>query len=134
MHIYLSIYYKERRQLKIFLIQIGPALPLTFDPLVVCFWKRIGWKDYEVPKNRNLESVSVKIIMFLLPKCCLPTYCTHTWTHTHESPCFSTHVAHRDRAPAPSACTHPRRTTPCDRNPRPHVRLSSWTLLSSIPP
>jgi hypothetical protein len=28
----------------------------------------IRWKDYEVPKNRNLESVSAKIIMFFYPK------------------------------------------------------------------
>jgi hypothetical protein len=28
--------------LKIFLTQIGPILPLTTDPPVICFWKRIG--------------------------------------------------------------------------------------------
>jgi hypothetical protein len=42
---------KERRQLKIFLTQIGPTVPLTSDPPVICFWEWIGWKDYEVPKN-----------------------------------------------------------------------------------
>jgi hypothetical protein len=55
-----NLYYKEQRQLKIFLTQIGPALPLTPDAPVICFWKWIGWKDYKVPKNRNLESVSAK--------------------------------------------------------------------------
>jgi hypothetical protein len=55
-----NLYYKERRQLKVFLTRIGPVLPLTPDPLVICFWKWIGWKDYKVPKNRNLESVSAK--------------------------------------------------------------------------
>jgi hypothetical protein len=74
--------------LKTFLTQIGPALPLMSDPPVICFWKWIRWKDYEVPKNRNLESVSAKIIMFLLPKGCLPTCCTHMWTPTHESSLF----------------------------------------------
>jgi hypothetical protein len=54
------LYYKERRQLKTFLTQIGLVLPLTPDPPVMCFWRWIGWKDYEVPKNRNLESVSAK--------------------------------------------------------------------------
>jgi hypothetical protein len=54
------LYYKERIHLKIFLTQIGPALALTSDPPTICFWKWIGWKDYEVPKNRNLESVSAK--------------------------------------------------------------------------
>jgi hypothetical protein len=54
------LYYKEQRQLKIFLTQIGPVFPLTSDPPVICFWKWIGWKDGEWPKNRNLESVSAK--------------------------------------------------------------------------
>jgi hypothetical protein len=51
--------------LETFLTQIRPALPLTSDPPVICFWKWIGWKDYEVPKNRNLESVSAKNDFFL---------------------------------------------------------------------
>jgi hypothetical protein len=46
--------------LKTFLTQIGPVLPLMSDPPIICFWKWIGWKDYEVLKNRNLESVSAK--------------------------------------------------------------------------
>jgi hypothetical protein len=117
--------------LKTFLTQIGPALPLTPDPSVICFLKWIGWKDYEVPKNRNLKCVSTKIIMFLSPKGCLPTCCTHMWTHTHTNrPCFCTHVAHRGRAPAPSAPTRaapPRatatRATACARRPGPRCRL-----------
>jgi hypothetical protein len=56
----LYIYYKERRQLKTFKTQIGPVLPLTPDPLIICFWKWIRWNDYEILKNRNLESVSAK--------------------------------------------------------------------------
>jgi hypothetical protein len=60
-HIHITyLYYKEQRQLKTFLTQIGSTLPLTPDPLVICFWKWIWWKDYEVPKNHNLESVSAK--------------------------------------------------------------------------
>jgi hypothetical protein len=60
-----NLYYKDRRQLKTFFTQIGPALPLNSDPLVICFWNWIRWKDYEVPKNRNLESVSTKNDFFL---------------------------------------------------------------------
>jgi hypothetical protein len=37
-----NLCYKERRQLKIFLTQIGSVLPLTLDPLVTCFSKWIG--------------------------------------------------------------------------------------------
>jgi hypothetical protein len=44
-----NLYYKERRQLKTYLTQIGPVLLLTADPPVICFWKWIRWKDYEVP-------------------------------------------------------------------------------------
>jgi hypothetical protein len=43
------------------------------DPPVVCFWKWIGWKDYELPKNRNLESVSAKNVMFFSPTPRIPT-------------------------------------------------------------
>jgi hypothetical protein len=60
------LYYKERKQLKTFLNQIGSTVPLTSDPPVICFWKWIGWKDYEVPKNRNLESISAKKGHFFL--------------------------------------------------------------------
>jgi hypothetical protein len=63
--------------LKTFLTQTGSTLPLTSDPPVICFWKWIGWKDYEVPKNRNLESVSVKSELFFSPTRCIPTLCTH---------------------------------------------------------
>jgi hypothetical protein len=56
--------------LKTFLTQIEPVLPLTPDPPVICFWKSIECKDYEVSKNRNLESVSAKneFIFFLSPR------------------------------------------------------------------
>jgi hypothetical protein len=70
--LYYNLYYKELRQLKTFLTQIGPTLPLTSDPPVICFWKWIGWKDYEVPKNRNLESVSAKKIILFSPMPTLP--------------------------------------------------------------
>jgi hypothetical protein len=63
------LYYKERRQLKTFLTQIGLGLPLTPDTPVIYFWKWIGYKDYEVPKNRNLENVSAKN-EFFSHKCC----------------------------------------------------------------
>jgi hypothetical protein len=65
--------------LKTFLTQIGVALPLTPDPPVVCFWKSIGWKDYEVLKNRNLESESARN-EFFSPTTRIPTLCTR-WTH-----------------------------------------------------
>jgi hypothetical protein len=68
----INLYYKERRQLKTFLTQIGPALPLTPNPPVICFWNWIGWKDYEVSKNHNLESVSAKNVMFFSPTPHLP--------------------------------------------------------------
>jgi hypothetical protein len=59
--------------LKTFLTQIGPVLPLTSDPPVICFWKWIGWKDYEVPKNCNLESVSAKNEILFSPHPRIPT-------------------------------------------------------------
>jgi hypothetical protein len=67
------LYYKERRQLKIFLTQIRFVLPLTPIPPVICFWKWIRWKDYEVPKNRNFESVSAKKVILFSPGPTLPT-------------------------------------------------------------
>jgi hypothetical protein len=59
--------------LKTFLTQTGPALPLTSDPPVVRFLEWIGWKDYEVPKNRNLKSVSAKNVILLSPTRRIPT-------------------------------------------------------------
>jgi hypothetical protein len=73
---FIYLYCKQRRQLKTFLTQIGPALPLTSDQPVISFWKWIGWKNYEVPKNRNLESVSAKNKLFFSPTCTLPAGCT----------------------------------------------------------
>jgi hypothetical protein len=58
--------------LKTFLTQIGLTLLLTSDPPVICFCKWIGWKDYEVPKNRNLESVSAKNVIFFSPMSVIP--------------------------------------------------------------
>jgi hypothetical protein len=46
---------------------MGSTLPLTKDPPVIWFWKWIGWKDYEVPNNHNLESVSAKTNYFCHP-------------------------------------------------------------------
>jgi hypothetical protein len=79
------LYYKERRQLKTFLTQIRPVLPLMSDPPVTCFCKWIRWKDYEVPKNRDLESVFAKNELFFSPWLHLPALYTHFWTHL-ESP------------------------------------------------
>jgi hypothetical protein len=71
------LYYKERRQLKIFLTQIRFVLPLTPIPPVICFWKWIRWKDYEVPKNRNFESVSAKKSNSFLTRTNSTHFCTH---------------------------------------------------------
>jgi hypothetical protein len=60
--------------LKTFLSQIGSTLPLTPDTSVTCFWKCIGWKDYEVPKNHNLESVCAKNDFFSHHDCIYPLY------------------------------------------------------------
>jgi hypothetical protein len=74
--------------LRTFLTQIGPAVPLTSDPPVVCFWEWIGWKDYEVPRIRNLESVSAKILIFFHHEVALPaavptqqSYPIPAWRH-----------------------------------------------------
>jgi hypothetical protein len=69
--------YKERRQLKTFLTKIGSAIPRTSDPSVICFLKWIRWKDYEVPKNHNLESISAKNELFFSPTQHIPTLRTH---------------------------------------------------------
>jgi hypothetical protein len=55
------LYYKERRQLKTFLTQIGPALPLTPDPPI----RLHDDQKAEMAVNRNLGSVSAKnLILF----------------------------------------------------------------------
>jgi hypothetical protein len=76
-----SICTVERRQQKTFLTQIGLTLPLTTDPPVIYFWKWIGWKDYEVPKNRNFESISGKNELFFSPRSLLPAPRTQFWAH-----------------------------------------------------
>jgi hypothetical protein len=58
--------------LKTFFTQIRPALPLTPDPPVICFCKWIRWKDYEIPKNRILDSVSAKKLILFSPTPTLP--------------------------------------------------------------
>jgi hypothetical protein len=87
--------------LKTFLTQIGPTLPLTPDPPVIYFWKWIGWKDYKVPKNRNLESVSTKNELFSHPPYAYPPLYTRIgptpYTHvvpveTIESVCLLLHT------------------------------------------
>jgi hypothetical protein len=97
MNFFLYLYYKERRQLKAFLTQTGPVLPLTSDPPVTCFWKWIGWKDYEVPKNRNLKSVSAKNEIFSHRVRSLPMSCTHAISLFPPSvipPPFCIHLSH----------------------------------------
>jgi hypothetical protein len=56
------------------------------------FWKWIGWKDYEVPKNRNLQSVSAKNVIqsqfgerFFQKRNSFVTHPTHTHLHTRRT-------------------------------------------------
>jgi hypothetical protein len=70
--------------LKTFLTQIGLALPLTPDPPVICFWEWIRWKNYEVPKNRDLKSVSAKKLIFFTQLFCTH-YCTRLADHIHPT-------------------------------------------------
>jgi hypothetical protein len=69
--------------LKTFLTQIGPTLPLTPDPPVICFFSKwIGWKDYEVPNNHNLKSVCAEKLIFHSPTLCIPAPSTRCrWAH-----------------------------------------------------
>jgi hypothetical protein len=100
----MNLYYKERRQLKTFLTQIGFVLPLTPDPPVICFWKWIRWKDYEVPKNRNLESVSAKKIILFSPGPTLPTSVpTFSVRSCRTTSPYPIHVT-RIRVPLPNTC------------------------------
>jgi hypothetical protein len=62
--------------LKTFLTPIESTVPFTPDPPVICFWKWIEWKDHDVPKNRNLESVYAKIELFFSPTPHIATLCT----------------------------------------------------------
>jgi hypothetical protein len=71
-----NLYYKERKQLKTFLTQTGPAVPLTPDPPVICFWKWIYWKDYEVKKSQFGERFYQKNELFFSPTRCIPTLFT----------------------------------------------------------
>jgi hypothetical protein len=97
--------------LKTFLTQTTPVVPLTPDPPIMCFWKWIGWKDYEVPKNRNLESVSAKKLIFLSPSAILPAVCTR-WAHPRLA-------SQRKKIPSPSPARKP---PPHDADPsHPHT-------------
>jgi hypothetical protein len=75
--------------LKFFLTQFGSILPLTSDPPVIRFWKWIGSKDYEVPKNRNLNSVSGKNEKIFSPVACVPVPFTHRGPPDALASCLS---------------------------------------------
>jgi hypothetical protein len=82
--------------LKTFVTQIEPALPLTSDPPVKCFWNWIRWKYYEVPKDRNLESVSAKNRTFFSPTALLPTLPRQAHTHPADGPVHVSRFFRRD--------------------------------------
>jgi hypothetical protein len=74
--------------LKTFLTKIASTVALTADPPVICFWEWIWCKYCDVPKNRNLGSVSAKIELFFSPTPCIPTHSYPPWTHptSHSHP------------------------------------------------
>jgi hypothetical protein len=78
--------------LKTFLTQIGPTLPLMSDPPVICFWKWIGWKDYEVRISAKKRNV----------------FLTHSATTRPHVPAIGPPATR----PAPPTCTLPRRVHP----------------------
>jgi hypothetical protein len=100
--------------LKIFLTKFGATLPLTLDPPVICFWKWIRWKDYGVPKNRNLEIVSAKNELFFSPTSCIPTLRTRVGpTPAYpESPSLTPLRDPRVAAHPPAPCGAPRAPPP----------------------
>jgi hypothetical protein len=98
--------------LKTFLTQIGPTLPLTLDPPIICFWKWIGWKDYEVQK-RNLESVSAKNYNLFSPCACIPAHRTHPPT-TMSVPVLTVRfVLFPSRTPPPNSRLRPWPSAAC---------------------
>jgi hypothetical protein len=62
--------------LKTFVTQIQPALPLTPDPPVICYWKCIRWKDYEVLKITIWRALLPKKRIVFSPGISLPTHRT----------------------------------------------------------
>jgi hypothetical protein len=105
--------------LKTFLTQIAPALSLTSDPPVICFWKWIGCKDYEVPKNTIWRA--------FLPK--TPNF-FHRPSHTHPPiPAGPTPTTHKTRRPASCAC---RLTRPCRPFLQKHPQFSLLTTLYGL--
>jgi hypothetical protein len=117
----INLYYKERRQLKTFHTQFRPALPLTPDPPVICYWQWIGWKDYEVQKIANWRYFCQK---------------RHTFfTHTHPT---------RPGVPAGPTTRHPShsgavqeesrvRPAPVVRPPRRPTTLPRPSLPACVP-
>jgi hypothetical protein len=57
-----NLYYKDRIIWKIFLTQLGPALPLTPDPPVIQLGEWIGWKTHKIQFG---ECFRQKRIIFL---------------------------------------------------------------------
>ena len=43
----IDLYYKDRKQLKTFLTQIGPTVPLTLDPPARSEGDGRGWRTYK---------------------------------------------------------------------------------------
>jgi hypothetical protein len=105
------LYYKERRQLKTFLTQIRPTLPLMSDPPIICFWKWIGWKEYKVKK--------IVIWRVFLPK---PKFFSHppnTYPpYVPVGPTFAFHVAAHPELKKKPSSTPPRDSTRMARAPR----------------
>jgi hypothetical protein len=86
-----SPYYKERRQLKTFLTQIGPALPLTLDPPVRL---RDDQKGGTTIKIAIWGAFLPKKLIVFSPTADLPTSCTHNPSIYIFPP--RTHVSQRD--------------------------------------
>jgi hypothetical protein len=124
--------------LKIFLTQIRPALPLTPDPPVICFWKWIRWKDYEVPKNCNLESVSAKNEILFSPRPCIPAHLYLRRAHTFfplggDRPTLLSPSATRPpAAPPPTALPLPAAAAVPEPWTRHSLRSPSISLLFSL--
>jgi hypothetical protein len=93
-HVHFTSIYKERRQLKTFLTQFGPALPSCRTHLLGCMMIK-RWNDH---KNHNLGNVSAKNIIFFSPRGDVPTL-----SHTHLLFPFLPAIAHDD---VPAALIH----------------------------
>jgi hypothetical protein len=109
--IYLSIlYYKERRQLKIFSHSIRTHLTPHARPTRYIFWKWIRCKDYKVPKNRNLESVYAKKGYFFSPSPAIHA-CGIRWAHPSRPRSVK-------KFPFPAVETSPARRSPLQQRVR----------------